>query len=190
MYVKEPSVFLKACLGHTPTAQKGHVWPHVLVRKPQVVETNGGVDTGKGPHGKAGCGPEMETGKVGAARGCRGWDICLQTRKGKIRTTLLCKWPRKTMLYIVRPWGAFLLTCSKGKISQQTRKGETLSHSLCKTLGEPGADMKCGEHRALHLSLNTIELGDHRSFPSLGHIDWPSVLPSPIREGEGAGKGP
>lgn len=85
--------------------------------------------------------------------------------------------------------GSVPLTCSKGKISQQARKGEALTHWLCKTLGEPGVDMKCGEHRALHLSLNSVELGDHRGFPGLGHVDRPSILLSPIREGEGTGKG-
>lgn len=43
-----------------------------------------GVDTGKEPHkNRLGCGPEMETGKVGAARGAQAQGHLSSNQEGK-----------------------------------------------------------------------------------------------------------
>lgn len=84
-----------------------------------------------------------DRGKGGVASEQEGLGRWSSNQKGENQQRLLCKWPRKTMLYILmRPRGAFLLTCSEGKVSKQGREGEGLSCVLCRSPGEPGEDME------------------------------------------------
>lgn len=74
------------------------------------------------------------------------------------------------MLYILmRPRGAFLWTCSEGRVSKQGREGEGLPMGSARAQENQGRTWSGG---TLPASLNKVELWGHRGFPRAG----PSLL--------------